>query len=79
MNLGIPIIASDLGGITELLNFGKGGLLIPFDNIELASKKIIEFTSNRLQIENKIINSSKYLKNHFSIDIFEENIKNLFQ
>ena len=79
MNFGIPIVASDSGGIIELLNCGKGGLLIPCDNAKLASKKIIEFTCDKVQIEKKIIYSSKYLKNNFSIDIFENNIKNFFQ
>ena len=79
MNFGNPVVASDSGGIIELLNYGKGGLLIPFDNAKLASKKIIEFISDQGQIEKKIIYSYKYLKNHFSIDIFEKNIKTFFQ
>ena len=79
MNFGIPVIASNSGGIIELLNCGKGGLLIPCNNAKLASKKIVEFTGDQIKIENKIIYSSKYLKNNFSIDIFENNIKKFFQ
>ena len=79
MNFGKPIIASEIGGIIELLDYGRGGLFIPHDNALMASKKIIEFINDQAQVENKIIYSSKYLKNNFSIDIFENNIKKFFQ
>ncbi len=79
MNFKIPVIATRKGGIIEILDNGKGGLLIPHDDAKIASKNIIKFINDKSLIENKIIYSSKRLENNFSIDIFEKNIKTFFQ
>ena len=70
MSLGKPIIASNIGGIPELVNEGKAGLLFnPFDSDDLYRKivwliknpeKIIEFSKNSRIFAQNEFNSAYY-------------------
>lgn len=75
----IPVIATKLGGAIEILNEGKGGLLIPSNNITLAVNLITEFIKNEEDTINRNMYARKYLKKHFSKEKFKENILSLFQ
>lgn len=77
MNYSIPIIASDTGGIPELVEHNNNGLLIEPGNInELfnALKKLIEDSELRTSMGKKA-----YIKSHlFTTEIMECKLNNLY-
>ncbi len=47
LNLGIPVLAADIGGTAELIKEGKNGWIFPAANWELMNKKIIGLYQQR--------------------------------
>jgi glycosyltransferase involved in cell wall biosynthesis len=75
----LPIIATNHGGAVEILDNGKGGLLIPYDNLDLAVNLIEGYISNLdLQKEKKEY-AYTYMVSNFSEKKFKENIIKLFK
>ncbi|MDB4060265.1 glycosyltransferase family 4 protein, partial [Flavobacteriaceae bacterium] len=75
----LPIIATNHGGAVEILDNGKGGLLIPYDNLDLAVNLIEGYISNLdLQKEKKEY-AYTYMVSNFSEKKFNENIIKLFK
>ena len=75
----LPIIATNRGGAVEILDNGKGGLLIPHDNLDLAVKLIEVYISNLdLQKEKKEY-AYTYMLSNFSEQKFNENIIKFFK
>jgi len=75
----LPIIATNRGGAAEILDNGKGGLLIPHDNLDLAVKLIEVYISNSdLQKEKKEY-AYTYMLSNFSEQNFNENIIKFFK
>ena len=62
-----PIIASELGGIKDIIVDGKNGLLVKSNNQEDLSKKIIELIENK-KLRNKLVNNNKEYKFKYNID-----------
>ena len=75
----LPIIATNRAGAVEILDNGKGGLLIPHDNIDLAVKLIEGYISNLdLQKEKKEY-AYAYMLSNFSEQKFNQNIIKFFK
>jgi glycosyltransferase involved in cell wall biosynthesis len=47
MSCGTPVIAFDIGGIPDLIKNKVSGIIIPYNNIELMSEKIIQLINDR--------------------------------
>ena len=62
-----PIIASEVGGIKDIIVDGKNGLLVKSNNQEDLSKKIIELIENK-KLRNKLVNNNKEYKFKYNID-----------
>ena len=73
----IPIVANNTGGVVDMLENGKYGLISKVDNIEDLSNKIESFIKNDSKIETK--NTYKKLKRDFTMDIHSQNILNLYK
>lgn len=46
MSAGLPIVATDVGGNSDLVKQGENGFLVPADNAEALAKKFIELETN---------------------------------
>ena len=78
INLDIPVIATRLGGAVEILNNGKGGLLIPSNNINVSADLIIKYMENEKEILKRKNNARQHLLKFFSKKQFDEKIIRLF-
>ena len=78
LEIGKPVIGSNIGGIPELIEDGKNGYLYTYNNYEELVDKIKKLYKNDVLIE-KMSNESrkKYLHN-FSSDIYYSKIMELY-
>ena len=76
LTLNRPVVSTDTGGCSEILNKGKNGLLIPLNDPKLSAKLIYEYYNNlNLQREHEE-NARVFLKQNFSQMEFEKRILN---
>lgn len=78
INSNTPVISTDVGGSVEILENGKGGLLIPHNNVNKSAELIDSFIKNS-ELVNKKNNYVKYsIKKKFNNKLFEKNIVKFF-
>ncbi|MCJ7570339.1 MAG: glycosyltransferase family 4 protein [Candidatus Thermoplasmatota archaeon] len=66
MAIGKPIIASNVGGIPEIIKNGKTGLLVEPDDANSLSKAILFLLSDRKKMRKMGAEGSYFIENHFS-------------
>jgi len=76
--LNIPIIATNLGGSVEILDYGLGGLLIPENNAKKSVSLILDHLNNKKNILEKKKHARNHLKKFFSESEFNYKILSLF-
>jgi len=83
MALGLPIVATDAGGIPEIIKNRINGIIVPKENPSELGKALIELIENKDLRENlsqKAKDISKYYSSEImakkTIDIYEKAIKN---
>lgn len=74
----LSVISTNIGGSVEILNNGLGGLLIPFDDINKASKKIAKYVFDDKLIDLKKKYSTDFVEKQFSEKDFNKNIVKIF-
>lgn len=71
-----PVVSTDTGGCSEILNNGKNGILIILNDPKSSAKIIYEYSSN-LKLQNQhLINAKTFLNQNFSRMEFEKRILN---
>lgn len=63
-----PVIASDTGGISEIINDNINGMLFPVDNSKVLAEKIITMVSNRKLRNDYATIGYKTFKNNYDLD-----------
>lgn len=79
MNLEIPVIASSIDGVTELIEDGKTGVLFTVKDDEVLKDRIIDVLSNRLSSEVLSKNAKKHLIENYSLKIMLEKVTELYE
>ena len=70
----LPSVATNLGGAIEILDNGKNGLLIPYNDPKKAADLINEYYRNNKLLKKHLENSKKNFKINFSPESFNKNI-----
>lgn len=71
-----PVVSTNTGGCSEILNNGKNGILIILNDPKSSAKIIYEYSSN-LKLQNQhLINAKTFLNQNFSRMEFEKRILN---
>jgi len=79
MSSGAGIIATKVGGIPEVIQNGKEGILISPEDPEALAKGITELLKNR-ELRIKLgINAYKKVKEQYSIEVYTKNILELYK
>ena len=73
-----PVIATNHGCVTEIIDFGKGGLLIPHRDYVQAANLIEQYLLNDRLIKKHQAYAFDFIKNNFSKENFKKNIIKLF-
>jgi len=75
----IPIITTKVGGNIELIENGKDGILVEYDNKEELKKKIIELAGNQTLKKELTENAKRKVANFGKEKMLEEAVKTLRQ
>ena len=74
LTLNKPVVSTNIGGSSEILNCGKNGLLISTKNPKKSAKLIYEYIKNLNLQKQHLVNSASFLEENFSQSEFETNI-----
>lgn len=78
ISLGLPIVASDVGGISELIRHGDTGFLIdPYDDAGRYVLCLQEIFNNRSRLATIADNAYKLISSRHSWSAFSENVKHI--
>jgi glycosyltransferase involved in cell wall biosynthesis len=76
LTLNRPVVSTDIGGCSEILNKGENGLLIPLNDPKSSAKLIYEYSNNLNLQREHLENAGVFLKQNFSQMEFEKRILN---
>jgi len=74
-----PVIGSKSGGITDIINHGKTGLLFDIDKPRDLADKIIETLSREASTLERIHAAREHVKKHHTIDVMGRNIIRIYR
>ncbi len=75
----LPVIASNVGGIPEIIESGTEGALVPPNNTHVLADKIMELLANKNLMKTYGANLHKKITTHFSKSQMLEQTFNLYQ
>ena len=76
--MGLPVVASNVGGIPEIINNGENGFLIDPGNSELLSEKLHMLISNEALRKQFSKNSRKIAETKYTYDKISEQYLNAY-
>jgi len=76
LTLDRPVISTDVGGCSEILNKGKNGILIPLNDPKSSATIIYEYSKNLKLQKQHLINAKTFLNQNFSPAEFKKRILN---
>jgi glycosyltransferase involved in cell wall biosynthesis len=79
MSRNVPVIATSVGGISEIINDGEDGVLVTPENPELLARVIIYLLENEGLRAKLVTNAFKKVKEEFSIDRYTSDLLNLYK
>ena len=74
----LPIIATNVGGIPEIITDGHEGILVPKENPKILANSINRLLENSKLRNQFIQNAYKKVQNHYSIEKYTHNMFNLY-
>jgi glycosyltransferase involved in cell wall biosynthesis len=78
MSVGTTVIATNVGGIPEIINTSDVGILIQPGNVEQLTQAIVYLLQNEADRIKKSIIAHRLLEHYFTLEIFQENIRNIY-
>ncbi len=79
MHVGIPVIGSDRGGVPEIIDDGKTGLLFESGNADSLSEKIMDYNNNSEKMRRIALEGQKKAKEIFSKERHYKELNEIFK
>jgi len=73
-----PCIASDIGGISDIIKDGQNGILVPVANVSAISGAIIKLLGDRALSADFAQKGREFVKKKFSLQLMAEKMHNLY-
>ena len=67
--LNVPVVATNVGGIPELIKDNETGILVPSENPDKLANAVNELLSDKQKAKRLANNGNKFIKNHMTWDI----------
>ena len=77
--IGLPIVATDVGGTSEIVENYKTGLIVPPGDIKLLKEKIFELIKDKNSRENLGENAHKVIKEKFDWNIITKKYESVYE
>lgn len=74
-----PIIATDVGGVSEIIRDGYNGILIPPDNSFKLADAILDVLEERVNVNDYVKNGFSFAVNSLSIKNMSEEVNKIYQ
>ena len=74
----IPVIASDVGGVPEIIENGVDGLLVPPNDPASLADACLRLLKNNVLVQQMTLAGSKIVRQRFSINVQIENLSRLY-
>ncbi|KAA3598719.1 MAG: glycosyltransferase family 1 protein [Calditrichaeota bacterium] len=74
---GIPIVASEVGGVPEVVEYGKSGLLFSSENISELSENILKLVSQN-DLKENLISNGKRRAEDFEMQLMIDKVKSIY-
>ena len=78
MSLGLPVVSYGTGGVLDIIEDGKNGILIDKQDIEQGAQKIYKIAKNKNLLYYFTTEARKQLKMKFIYKSIEEKLKNIY-
>lgn len=78
MATGLPVIATEVGGLPEVLDFGHAGWLIPKNDVESLVQTLEDLRLHPERIREKTLHACMHAEK-FSVECLKVNFRNLFE
>lgn len=76
---GIPVIATSVGGVPEIIEDQVNGILVPRENSKMLADKIFFLLNNAIVREKLAKNAYEKVRSHYSMEIYTKAILNLYE
>ena len=77
--VGTPVVASRVGGLKEIIEDRKTGILVPYDDAEELSTSMLELLNNSDFREELTLNASSQARQKYRAEIYQSNIATIIQ
>jgi len=78
MEFGVPVVATNVGGIPDVVKDGYNGLLVPEKDPDALADAIIKLIKNKELRQELVKNAKKYIKERFSWDVITERLIQIY-
>jgi len=78
MAAGIPVVATAVGGITEIVKHGETGVLVEPKNSNVLAEAILQILNNPVQADSFCEQGKKLVEKKFHVDLMVKNIANFY-
>lgn len=78
MNFGVPVVASAVDGLKEVIEDGESGMLFPVEDSETLSSTILKLMKDDTLRKTIVLTGKKRVEEKFSYDIYKERINELY-
>ena len=72
------VISTSVGGIPDLIENGKSGILVPAGNVDILSENIKDICLNHEKRQNMALKGYQVYKNYYSSDVVREQVRDQY-
>ena len=79
MSVGIPVIATAVGGVPEIIGQDRYGTLVPAESWENLCERMMEYVHHPTRSREKALVARNYVREVFSVDKMASNYIEVYQ
>jgi glycosyltransferase involved in cell wall biosynthesis len=78
MGVGTPVIGTRVGGIPEIIEHGRNGLLVNYGDVNNLKCSIIKILKNKSFREKLILGGYETINSKFRVETYQEKLENVY-